>query len=55
MGAKIPFAQRQWILVYAKGMSTRAISDFICEMYAMEISAAEISRITVSGEYTWPK
>jgi len=34
--------------MYAKGMSTRAISDFIREMYAMEISATEISRITES-------
>lgn len=32
--------------MYAKGMSTRTISDFIREMYAMEISATEISRIT---------
>ncbi|MDR2269661.1 MAG: transposase [Sphingobacterium sp.] len=34
--------------IYAKGMSTRAISDFIREMYAMEISATEIFRITES-------
>ena len=34
--------------MYAKGMSTRAISDFIHEIYAMEISATEISRITES-------
>ena len=34
--------------MYAKGMSTRAISDFIREKYAMEISATEISRITES-------
>ncbi|GEJ45957.1 hypothetical protein CRS_25650 [Chryseobacterium sp. ON_d1] len=34
--------------MYAKGMSTRAISDFIRGMYAMEISATEISRITES-------
>lgn len=34
--------------MYAKGMSTRAISDFIREMYAMDISATEISRITES-------
>lgn len=34
--------------MYARGMSTRAISDYIQEMYAMEISAAEISRITDS-------
>jgi transposase-like protein len=32
--------------MYAKGMSTRAISEFIKEMYAMEISATEISHIT---------
>ncbi|CDT22540.1 IS256 family transposase [Sphingobacterium sp. IITKGP-BTPF85] len=34
--------------MYAKGMSTRNISDFIREMYAMDISATEISRITES-------
>ena len=34
--------------MYARGMSTRAISDYIMEMYAMEISATEISRITDS-------
>ncbi|WKK57587.1 IS256 family transposase [Sphingobacterium sp. BN32] len=34
--------------MYAKGMSMRGISDFIREMYAMEISATEISRITES-------
>jgi len=34
--------------MYAKGMSTRAISDFIREIYAMDISATEISRITES-------
>jgi len=34
--------------MYIKGMSTRAIIDFIREMYAMEISASEISRITES-------
>ncbi|QQT32875.1 transposase [Sphingobacterium multivorum] len=34
--------------MYAKGISTRAISEFICEMYAMKISATEISRITES-------
>lgn len=34
--------------MYARGMSTRAISDYIQEMYAMEISATEISRITDS-------
>jgi len=32
--------------MYAKGMSTRSISEFIREMYAMEIPATEISRIT---------
>ncbi|WP_134091088.1 IS256 family transposase [Olivibacter sp. XZL3] len=32
--------------MYARGMGTRAISDYIREMYAMEISATEISRIT---------
>ena len=32
--------------MYAKGMSTRDISGFIKEMYAMEISATEISHIT---------
>jgi putative transposase len=32
--------------MYAIGMSTRATRDYIQEMYAMEISAAEISRIT---------
>lgn len=34
--------------IYAKGMSTHAISDFIREVYAMDISATEISRITES-------
>lgn len=34
--------------IYAKGMSTRAISDFIREMYAMDISATEISHIRES-------
>jgi putative transposase len=34
--------------MYARGMSTRSISDYVREMYAMEISAAEISRITDS-------
>jgi transposase-like protein len=34
--------------MYARGMSTRSISDYVGEMYAMEISAAEISRITDS-------
>ena len=32
--------------MYAKGMSTRDISGFIREMYAMDISATEISHIT---------
>ncbi|MEN5088588.1 transposase [Sphingobacterium faecium] len=32
--------------MYTKGMSTRAISDFIREIYAMKISASEISDIT---------
>ena len=34
--------------MYARGMSTRAISDYVQEMYAMDISATEISRITDS-------
>ncbi|GEM_PF-5294224 len=34
--------------MYAKGMSTRVISDFIREMYAIEISTTEISHITQS-------
>ena len=34
--------------MYAMGMSTRAMRDYIQEMYAMDISAAEISRITDS-------
>ncbi len=34
--------------MYSRGMGTRAISDYIREMYAMEISATEISRITDS-------
>ena len=38
----------QVLSMYAKGMSTRAISDFIREMYTMHISATEISRITES-------
>jgi len=45
--------------MYAKGMSTRAISEFILEMYAMEISATEISRITeknlLAFEEMWGK
>jgi transposase-like protein len=34
--------------MYAMGMSTRAMRGCIQEMYAMDISAAEISRITDS-------
>ncbi|MNX03158.1 Transposase, Mutator family [compost metagenome] len=34
--------------MYAMGMSTRAMRDYVQEMYAMEISPAEISRITDS-------
>jgi len=34
------------ITMYARGMSTRNISDYVKEMYAMEISATEISNIT---------
>jgi len=34
--------------MYAMGMSTRAMRDYIQEMYAMDISAAEISRFTDS-------
>jgi putative transposase len=34
------------IAIYARGMSTRNISDYVKEMYAMEISATEISNIT---------
>jgi len=34
------------IAMYARGMSTRNISDYVKEMYAMEISATEISHIT---------
>ena len=32
--------------MYARGMSTRDISNFIKEMYAMDISASEIPHIT---------
>lgn len=32
--------------MYVKGMSTLTINDFIREMYAMDISATEISDIT---------
>lgn len=34
------------IAMYARGMSTRNISEYIKEMYAMDISATEISHIT---------
>src|SRR5690606_3172293 len=34
------------ISMYARGMSTRDISDYVKEMYAMDISATEISTIT---------
>ncbi|NAW49951.1 IS256 family transposase, partial [Elizabethkingia argentiflava] len=34
--------------MYAMGVSTRAMGDYVQEMYAMEISPAEISRITDS-------
>ncbi|WP_430613168.1 IS256 family transposase [Flavobacterium sp. JP2137] len=34
------------ISLYARGSSTRDIASFIMEMYGMEISASEISRIT---------
>jgi len=34
------------IATYARGMSTRNISDYVKEMYAMDISATEISNIT---------
>lgn len=34
------------IAMYARGMSTRDISNYVQEMYAMEISATEISHIT---------
>jgi len=34
------------IAMYAHGMSTRNISEYVKEMYAMEISATEISHIT---------
>ncbi|NAW50006.1 IS256 family transposase, partial [Elizabethkingia argentiflava] len=34
--------------MYAMGVSTRAMGDFVQEMYAMVISPAEISRITDS-------
>jgi len=34
------------IAVYARGMSTRNISNYVKEMYAMDISATEISNIT---------
>jgi len=34
------------IAMYARGMSTRNISEYVKEIYAMEISATEISHIT---------
>jgi putative transposase len=34
------------IAMYARGMSTRNISDYVKEMYAIEISATKISNIT---------
>uniref|UniRef100_UPI001F0676E2 transposase n=1 Tax=Myroides odoratimimus TaxID=76832 RepID=UPI001F0676E2 len=34
------------ISLYAKGSSTRDIAGYIMEMYGMDISATEISRIT---------
>lgn len=34
------------IAMYARGMSTRNISDYVKDMYAMDISATEISNIT---------
>lgn len=34
--------------MYAMGMSTRSMSDYVRDMYQMEISASEISRITDS-------
>lgn len=34
--------------MYAMGMSTRAMRDYVQEMYAMDISPAEVSRITDS-------
>ena len=34
------------IAMYARGMSTRDISNYVKEMYAMEISATEVSHIT---------
>ncbi|NAW50823.1 IS256 family transposase, partial [Elizabethkingia argentiflava] len=34
--------------MYAMGVSTRAMRDYVQQMYAMEISPAEISRITDS-------
>ncbi|MET3114530.1 transposase-like protein [Pedobacter sp. CG_S7] len=35
--------------MYARGMSTRGMRDYIQEMYAMDISATEISRINDSA------
>ncbi len=34
------------LAMYARGMSTRNIADYVAEMYAMEISATQISHIT---------
>lgn len=34
------------IAMYARGMSTRNISEYVKEMYAMDISATEVSHIT---------
>ncbi|NAW50030.1 IS256 family transposase, partial [Elizabethkingia argentiflava] len=34
--------------MYSMGVSTRALRDYVQDMYAMEISRAEISRITDS-------
>ena len=34
--------------MYAMGLSTRSMSDYVRDMYQMEISASEISRITDS-------
>ncbi|GGC64870.1 hypothetical protein GCM10011387_18150 [Pedobacter quisquiliarum] len=34
--------------MYAMGMSTRAMRDYIQDIYGMDISASEISRITNS-------
>jgi len=34
------------IAIYARGMSTCNICDYVTEMYAIDISATEISNIT---------